>query len=79
VQRAYNQMITTNEKQELRGILAYDVEGSMTKEEYDEWLWKVHYPDLLSNPYLKKITLNTTSATKPRSYELFPSSSQISS
>jgi len=28
-------------------------------EDYDEWLWKIHTPDLLANPYLERIVYNT--------------------
>lgn len=45
----------------VRGVLAYDVCEPLTKEQYDEWLFDVHYHDLLANPYLKKIVLSTIS------------------
>ena len=53
-------------KGELRGILAYNRANNKTHEEYNEWLWNVHYPDLLENPHLNKITLSTVSEKKAR-------------
>lgn len=41
------------------GLLAYDVCEPLTKDEYDQWLFEVHYHDLMSNPHLEKITLHT--------------------
>ncbi len=43
----------------VKAILGYDIVDGVTIEEYDEWLWDVHYPDLLANPFLEKIELNT--------------------
>ena len=41
------------------GLLAYDVCDGLSKAEYDEWLYDVHYHDLLANPHLRKIELRT--------------------
>ncbi len=41
-------------------VIGYDVAEGMTIEEYDRWLWDVHVPDLLANPYLDKLVFNTT-------------------
>jgi len=46
------------------GLLAYDVCEALTKEEYDHWLFDVHYHDLMANPCLDKIILRTVSADK---------------
>lgn len=46
------------------GLLAYDVCSPLTEEEYDKWLFDVHYHDLMSNPHLDKIVLHTVSKDK---------------
>lgn len=43
----------------VKAILGYDRVPGVTPEEYESWLWDIHYPDLLANPYLDKIELNT--------------------
>jgi hypothetical protein len=32
---------------------------AVTPEEHEAWLWDIDYPDLLANPYLDKVELNT--------------------
>lgn len=56
----------------VKAILGYDILDGIDVEEYDRWLWDIHYPDLLANPYLDRIVLNsvvrpvtTTSAGTP--------------
>ncbi|CAK0854026.1 unnamed protein product [Prorocentrum cordatum] len=49
----------------VRGLLAYNREAGVTEQEYDEWLYTVHYHDLLANPALRGITLSTVLAEKP--------------
>ena len=46
------------------GLLAYDVVDGLSKEEYDEWFFGVHYHDMLANPHIDKITLRTVCADK---------------
>lgn len=43
----------------VKAILGYDIVEGVTPEEYESWLWDIHYPDLLANPYLDRIELNT--------------------
>lgn len=43
----------------MKAILGYDIDPGLTAEEYDEWLFTVHAPDLLANPYLDRIVFNT--------------------
>ena len=43
----------------VKAILGYDIADGISVEEYDRWLWDVHYPDLLANPYLDRVVLNT--------------------
>ena len=43
----------------VKAILGYDIIEGMSVEDYERWLWDVHYPDLLANPYLDRVVLNT--------------------
>jgi len=45
--------------QTLKAILGYNIVEGLSIEEYDSWLWDVHYPDLLANPYIDHVELNT--------------------
>lgn len=39
-------------------ILGYVIEDGVTEEEYEKWLFEIHAPDLLANPYLDRIIFN---------------------
>jgi hypothetical protein len=39
-------------------ILGYDIEDGVSEQEYEKWLFEVHAPDLLANPYLDRIIFN---------------------
>jgi hypothetical protein len=39
-------------------ILGYVIEDGVTEEEYEQWLFEVHAPDLLANPHLERIIFN---------------------
>lgn len=39
-------------------ILGYVIEDGVSEEEYESWLFEVHAPDLLANPYLDRIIFN---------------------
>ena len=43
----------------VKTILGYDIMAGVSVGDYEEWLWDIHYPDLLANPYLERIVLNT--------------------
>jgi hypothetical protein len=43
----------------IKALVGYTLAPGMTPQEYDEWLWTVHTPDLLANPHLDKIVYNT--------------------
>ena len=40
-------------------LVGYDIVPGVTPEEYDAWLWDIHTPDLMANPYIDKIVYNT--------------------
>ncbi len=47
----------------IKVILGYQVEPQLTAVEYDRWLYDIHVPDLLANPYLRKVVFNTVVRT----------------
>ena len=44
-------------------ILGYRIMPGLTPAEYDRWLYDIHVPDLLANPYLRRIAFNTVVGT----------------
>ena len=42
----------------VKTILGYDIVPGVSPEEYEKWLFEVHAPDLLANPYLDRIVFN---------------------
>ena len=52
-------------------VLGYRVMPALTAEEYDRWLYEIHVPDLLLNPYLKKIIFNTVAETTRGDLDLY--------
>lgn len=42
----------------IKTILGYDILPGLSAEEYETWLFDVHAPDLLANPYLDRIVFN---------------------
>lgn len=47
----------------MKAILGYDLEPGISPEEYDRWLFEVHCPDLLANPYLDRLVFNTVTGS----------------
>jgi hypothetical protein len=43
----------------VKAILGYDIIEGVSIEEYERWIWEVHVPDLLANPYLDRLVFNT--------------------
>ncbi len=43
----------------VKAILGYDIAEGMSADEYERWLWEVHVPDLLANPFLERMVFNT--------------------
>jgi hypothetical protein len=43
----------------IKAILGYDIIAGMSIEEYERWIWDVHVPDLLANPFLDRLVFNT--------------------
>ncbi len=42
----------------IKTILGYDVVAGVSAEDYERWLFEIHAPDLLANPYLDRIVFN---------------------
>lgn len=43
----------------VKAILGYDIVEGMSVDDYEKWLWEVHVPDLLANPFLERMVFNT--------------------
>jgi hypothetical protein len=44
---------------QVKAILGYDIAAGVSVEDYERWIWDVHVPDLLANPYLDRMVFNT--------------------
>ena len=42
----------------IKTILGYDIVEGVSAEEYERWLFEIHAPDLLANPYIERIVFN---------------------
>jgi hypothetical protein len=42
----------------IKTILGYDIQPGVTEQEYERWLFDVHAPDILANPYVDKLVFN---------------------
>jgi hypothetical protein len=42
----------------IKAMIGYDVEPGVSAADYEKWLFEVHAPDLLANPYLARLVLN---------------------
>jgi len=42
----------------VKTILGYQIQPGVSPEEYEQWLFEVHAPDLLANPHLDRIVFN---------------------
>ena len=47
-----------NDTPGVKALLGYDIVDGVGVDEYERWLADVHFPDLLSNPYLDRIVAN---------------------
>ena len=43
----------------VKAILGYDIIDGVSVDDYERWIWDVHVPDLLANPFLDKLVFNT--------------------
>ena len=42
----------------IKTILGYQIEPGVTEEEYEDWLFNVHVPDILANPHVDELVFN---------------------
>ncbi len=42
----------------VKAILGYDIVDGISIDEYEQWLWDVHVPDLLANPFVESLVFN---------------------
>lgn len=42
----------------IKTLVGYDIVPGVSEQEYETWLFDVHAPDLLANPYLDRIVFN---------------------
>lgn len=42
----------------IKTILGYDIEPGVSAEEYENWLFNVHVPDIMANPYVQRLSFN---------------------
>lgn len=42
----------------IRTILGYDIEEGVDPEEYERWLFDIHIPDILANPFVDRLSFN---------------------
>jgi len=47
----------------VKTILGYDIAEGVSVDDYGRWIWDVHVPDLLANPFLDRLVFNTV--TRP--------------
>jgi hypothetical protein len=49
----------------IKTILGYEIEPGVTEEEYEQWLFEVHVPDILANPHVDRLVFNKVVGTVP--------------
>jgi hypothetical protein len=42
----------------IKTILGYDIEPGVSVDEYEQWLFEVHVPDIMANPYVDRLFFN---------------------
>ncbi len=42
----------------VKAILGYDIVDGISIDDYEQWLWDVHVPDLLANPFVESLVFN---------------------
>ena len=43
----------------VKAILGYDIIEGVSIDDYERWIWEIHVPDLLANPFVDKLVFNT--------------------
>lgn len=42
----------------IKTILGYEIEPGVSEQEYEDWLFNVHVPDIMANPYVEELVFN---------------------
>ena len=42
----------------IKTILGYDIAPGVTHDEYEQWLFEIHVPDIMANPYVDRLLFN---------------------
>ena len=42
----------------IKTLIGYTIHPGMTAEQYEDWLFNVHVPDILANPYVDRLVFN---------------------
>jgi hypothetical protein len=42
----------------IKTILGYEIEPGVSHQDYEHWLYEIHIPDILANPYVDRLTFN---------------------
>ncbi len=42
----------------IKTILGYEIEPGVSEKEYEDWLFNVHVPDIMANPYVEELVFN---------------------
>ncbi len=49
----------------IKTILGYQIAPGMTEADYERWLFDVHAPDILANPYVDRLVFNKVEREVP--------------
>ncbi|HEX5493708.1 MAG TPA: hypothetical protein VFX70_03920 [Mycobacteriales bacterium] len=50
----------------IKTLIGYDIADGVTPQEYERWLFDVHAPDILANPYVDRLVFNKVVRPVPR-------------
>jgi hypothetical protein len=42
----------------IKTVLGYQIEAGVSEQDYEDWLFNVHAPDILANPYVDRLVFN---------------------
>lgn len=42
----------------IKTVLAYDIEPGVSVDDYEDWLFNIHVPDIMANPFVSRLSFN---------------------
>jgi hypothetical protein len=42
----------------IKTVLGYNIEPGVSRDEYEDWLFNVHVPDIMANPFVDRLVFN---------------------